>query len=298
MSIETKKLGLKLSSLEDDGTFTGLLSAYGNVDGGNDVVEPGAYTKTILESGGRLVMCWQHDQKDPIGAFTMTDTPEGLVVKGQLNLDDAVPSARRAYSMMKFLHGVGLKMGLSIGYEVIKREFKNGLRYLKELRLREGSLVTTPMNDLTWVTDVKGGGQAKDFSSSLEAIQLWSTKYQLIQALEESLMEVFYSETDAAKAIEGVDTILDQFSATYKEWIRKPLLLQMWGMKEAPAFKAGRSISAASRAQIEAAISNLQALLGEASTSPDEAAKSTGAADSAEPEVLHSVAELLNNFKF
>lgn len=301
MATEKKQMQLKISSLTEDGTFLGRLSAYGNVDGRNDIVEPGAYTKTISELKGKLVMCWQHDQKEPIGVMTLADSSDGLDVKGQLNLDADVPTARRAYATMKFLQQNGLKMGLSIGYEVIKREFKDGIRHLKELRLREGSLVTIPMNDLTWVTDVKSGAvEGKDFASTLEAIQLWGAKYQLVQALEESLSQVFYVETDAAAAVAAVDTILDQFADTYKEWVRKPLLLQMWGMK-GDELKAGRVLSASSRSQIEAAISNLQALL-EAGTSEPEAAKHGAATVSAEPGItLHSaqqIAERLSNFTF
>jgi hypothetical protein len=46
-------------------------------------------------------------------------------------------------------------LGLSIGYDVIQREFKNGIRYLKELKLWEWSLVTIPCNELATPTGVK-----------------------------------------------------------------------------------------------------------------------------------------------
>ena len=61
---------------------------------------------------------------------------------------------------------------------------------------------------------------------------------------------------------------------------------------EAENYRAG--IQAIPRAQIEAAVQSLQALLEGTS---EEAAKSR-AADSAEPDSVHSVIELLNNFKF
>lgn len=269
--MEHKKFGLKVSSLKEDGTFSGILSAYGNIDAGGDVVMPGAYTKTIQESGGKCVMCWQHDQKDPIGVLFLKDTGENLEVEGKFNLAEDVPTARRGYSMMKFLDEHGLKMGLSIGYEIVRREIKDGVRYLKEIRLMEGSPVTTPMNELCVVTSVKSIDGAKDFSSSLEAIQLWSSKYHLLRALEESLDDALYSGDDAAEVTASVQRSLDQFASTYMEWL--PKMLTLWGLKEIPQpdQKAGRSISSASRTKIEAAISKLQELLG--GTSADAAAK-------------------------
>lgn len=301
MNIETKNLELKLSALSEDGTFTGLLSAYGNIDEGGDVVERGAYTKTIQESRGKILMLWQHKQDEPIGAMQMFDTPEGLQVKGSLNLDDAVPTAKRAYSMMKFLSEHGLKMGMSIGFEAVKKEFKDGIRYLKEIKLLEGSLVTIPMNTLCRVGDVKSAGEFKDFNDSLEAIQLYSSKYQLLEALYNALdMILYYDNTDAAQKTADAATAIDQFKETYIEWL--PKLLSLWGVKDFPAVdaKAGRAISAANRKKIEEMISSLQALIAESGTS-EEAADDKGNEPppnkSAEPGAdLHSVVKLFAEF--
>ncbi|MGL5936982.1 MAG: HK97 family phage prohead protease, partial [Cetobacterium sp.] len=214
--IKQQRMVLSKANLTESGTFTGVLSAYGNVDYGNDVVEQGAYRKTIAENPS-IKMLWQHNPDEVIGVLSLKDSSEGLLVEGKLNLDDSVPRAKQAHSTMKFLQGHGLTMGLSIGYEVIKREVKDGIRYLKELRLREGSIVTEPMNQLCVVTDVKAADvEEKDFASTLEELRLWSSKYQLLHALEQSLNEVFYGETIAETAVASVDTIIDQFAETYK----------------------------------------------------------------------------------
>lgn len=302
--LKTQRMVLQKAALTQEGTFTGILSAYGNVDYGNDVVEPGAYRKTIAENPS-IKMLWQHDSDEVIGVLSLQDSPEGLKVEGKLNLDDSVPRAKQAYSTMKFLQEHGLTMGLSIGYEVIKREIKDGIRYLKELRLREGSIVTEPMNPLCMVTDVKAADSGeKDFASTLEEIRLWSTKYQLMDALESSLNDVFYGESNAETAISSVDTIIDQFAETFKQWVRNPTVLRMWGMKAAPSMKAGRTLSTASRAQIEQAITNLQALLTAAdaiTSSDDEAvdksAPEAAAKTSSEPDPLHSVLTLINQIR-
>jgi len=302
--LKTQAMVLQKAALTEDGTFTGILSAYGNVDYGNDVVEQGAYKKTLAENRS-IKMLWQHDPNEVIGVLSLQDSPDGLMVEGKLNLDDSVPRAKQAYSTMKFLASKGLTMGLSIGYEVIKREIKEGVRYLKELRLREGSIVTEPMNPLCMVTDVKAlDAGEKDFASTLEEIRLWSTKYQLIEALQESLNDVFYGETSAEAAVASIDTVIDQFAATYKQWARNPTVLRMWGMKAAPSIKAGRTLSTASRSQIEQAITNLQALLASADVSTpsedeaaDKSAPVVAAKTSSEPDPLHSVLQALNKIR-
>lgn len=306
MSITRQRMELKQATLTEAGTFTGILSAYGNIDQGNDVVEAGAYRKTIAENPS-VKMLWQHDQNEVIGVLALKDSADGLLVEGKLNLDDNVPRAKQAYSTMKFLKQHGLTMGLSIGYEVIKRELKDGVRYLKELRLREGSIVTEPMNQLCMVTDVKSAeGGEKDFASTLEEMRLWASKYQLIEALEMSLNEVFYSVDEADAAISSVDTIIDQFAETYKQWVRNPTLLKLWGMKALPDLKAGRVLSSSSRTQIKQAIANLQALLSvsESTTEASEAApkqEQEAATKTVKPETIHlakQIAERLNTFQF
>lgn len=301
MSIEEKNLELKLSSLGEDGTFDGLLSAYGNVDAGGDVVERGAYTKTLAESGGKIPICWAHNPADPIGGMLVKDSDSGLLVKGKLNLDENVPTARRAHSMMKFFQEFGLKMGLSIGYRTIRREFKDGNRHLKELQLVHGGIVTTPMNSECIVTNVKAAdGGAKDFVSSLEAIQLWATKYQMLQALGESLDMVFYGNSGRDEKIAEVKTIWAQANDAYMEWL--PKLLDLWGVKEFPQeAKAGRVVSAANRKRIEEVMSHLKALLDSDSTSEEDAGKS--APDAANKttapglQELHPVLQLISTFK-
>ena len=48
--------------------------------------------------------------------------------------------------------------GLSIGYKVIKKTWKDGIRHLREIRLFEASVVTFPMNPEAVVTGVKSSG--------------------------------------------------------------------------------------------------------------------------------------------
>lgn len=134
---------------ETDGTFTGLASVYGVKDLQGDVVMPGAFTKSIKARGTEVPILWQHDQEQPIGVGTITDSKDGLEIKGRLVLD--VAKAAEAYALLK----AAVIRGLSIGYDVVERKFKDGARQLQELTLYEVSVVTFPANEDALVDGVK-----------------------------------------------------------------------------------------------------------------------------------------------
>lgn len=146
---ERQAFSFELKESTDVGAFTGLVSVYGNVDQGNDRVMPGAFTKTLKERGSRVPVLWQHDVHEPIGSGDLVDTPDGLVIKGQIDLD--IPQGQRAYSGMR----KDYLRGMSFGYDVVKHGYKDGVRELKELKIYEASLVTFPMNEAAGITTVK-----------------------------------------------------------------------------------------------------------------------------------------------
>lgn len=61
-----------------------------------DVVMPGAFTKTLMESGGQVPLLWQHAADRPIGIARLKDSSSGLIVDGQIDMDTA--EGRRAHS--------------------------------------------------------------------------------------------------------------------------------------------------------------------------------------------------------
>jgi Escherichia/Staphylococcus phage prohead protease len=148
------KLRLKGSVDEATGSFKGVASVYGNVDLGGDVVDRGAFDKTLQE-GRTFPLLWQHMPNMPIGSVQITDSDLGLQVDGKLVLED--PQARIALAHLK----ARTIKGLSIGYDTIKDSIENGVRHLKELRLWEVSVVTFPMNEAAMVTSVKSIDDAR-----------------------------------------------------------------------------------------------------------------------------------------
>lgn len=156
------RMRMEIKEVSEDGVFEGLLSPYGNVDGGRDVVEPGAYAKTLKEHGNKVPMLWQHRHDIPIGILELEDRADGLWCKGRLEM--SLEKAREAYTCLKS----EIIKGLSIGYESVKDEVKDGIRRLKEIRLWEGSIVTFPMNELAQVTSVKTAFDILDSDDDFE----------------------------------------------------------------------------------------------------------------------------------
>lgn len=146
---------LKIQQLSDVGTFSGRLSVYDVIDQGGDVVMPGAFKKTLNDNRSTIPLLAHHDTRSfAIGVAKLRDTPSALEIsEARLNLDN--PQAQVAYSSLKFARENGLKVGLSIGYQVVKDEVKNGVRYLRELKLFEASLTQFPMNQECWVDGIK-----------------------------------------------------------------------------------------------------------------------------------------------
>lgn len=152
------------------GEFKGYGAIFANLDSHGDVIEPGAFKKSLSEwkSKGKLPsMKLMHGSALnpfgddlPIGKYTkMEEDSRGLYVEGKLSGLDT-DHGRRIHGLM--LDGV--LDGLSIGYQV--KAFVPGMgdevrRRLQHLNLREVSLVDDPSNDKARVTAVKAAVEIK-----------------------------------------------------------------------------------------------------------------------------------------
>lgn len=156
MAHKTLDFRFELKAPKEDGTFEGYGSVFNIVDGGDDIVLPGAFTESLAaqKAAGRLpAMLWQHRQSEPMGVYTsMEEDAIGLKVVGQLALKTA--RGAEAYELMK----MGALSGMSIGYMTRDDSWDRvtGVRSLKKVDLYEVSLVTFPMNDASRVSSVKG----------------------------------------------------------------------------------------------------------------------------------------------
>jgi uncharacterized protein len=156
MEIKYLDRPFEVKAVEETGTFEGYLSVFGNVDGGGDIVMPGAFTDSLAAwkaKGALPPVLWQHRTGEPIGAFLdMKQDSHGLFVKGQLLVAD-IARAREARALMK----ANAITGMSIGYTSVADsvDSQSGMRSIMKADLWEGSVVTFPMNGLAKVTAVK-----------------------------------------------------------------------------------------------------------------------------------------------
>jgi len=154
---ETKTFKFEIKEVAKDGTFEGYCAVFDQVDLGGDVIERGAFRKTIRDNKGVFPMTWYHNVRDPIGGAKLKEDEHGVFFKGSLNLD--VQSAREKYALMKQEEPGPVIKAMSFGFDVIKQEFdesgKKIVRRLKELKLYEISPVLFAMQPQAQITDVK-----------------------------------------------------------------------------------------------------------------------------------------------
>lgn len=173
---------------DSTGEVTAIVSVTGVEDRVQDIIEPGAYTKTLLQR--EPIGVWSHDDKTWVARADEArelfpgdpffSTPEfvaslngkswpkeagGLLVKARFNLD--TPHGKAAYSDVKFFEG---KSSWSIGYKVTKatRNPRSGVRSIKELDLYEFSPVMVGANQHAMTLSVKSLAQPVDPNATPE----------------------------------------------------------------------------------------------------------------------------------
>lgn len=143
----------ELKAVDDAGNFEGYAAVFNNVDLGDDVILPGAFTRVKATRGGKLKLALYHDLTRLVGAADYTQDDHGLLLKGRVNL--AVSYARDAYELMK----AEILDSMSIGFNTIKESFEERagrrVRIIKEAELWEASFVPFGMNPEAQILTVK-----------------------------------------------------------------------------------------------------------------------------------------------
>lgn len=148
--MEYKELQFKAKEVNlDEGTFTGYASTFGNVDLGGDVIEKGAFKKTLKESFGMVKVF--RDHMSLIGKpLEMKEDKEGLFVKGLIS------KTALGLETLELMRDGALD-ALSVGFNTVKAIFdkEKNIRYIKEVKLFEFSVVPWGMNPQAKITAVK-----------------------------------------------------------------------------------------------------------------------------------------------
>ncbi|MGI9572267.1 MAG: HK97 family phage prohead protease [Candidatus Actinomarinaceae bacterium] len=140
---------------DDEGSFEGYASIFGNKDLGNDVIKSGAFAESIKGRNPKNIkLLYQHKTDEPIGVIEQIEEDrKGLKIQGRLAM--GTQKGREVFELMK----MGALDSMSIGYRLsadgYKYDPKTRKRQIKKVDLMEISLVTFPMNPKAKVTKVK-----------------------------------------------------------------------------------------------------------------------------------------------
>jgi HK97 family phage prohead protease len=286
----------ELKSLTDEGLLEGYAAVFGNVDLGGDLIEPGAFTKTIQETGGKVPILWSHDREQPIGvSSTLEQDRKGLLVTGQLNMD--VQKGREARSLLQ----QGAFAGLSIGYKTIKPIYEAGVRHLKELALKEFSPVVFPMNPLAlasvkadgtvvWAPDASAEALRDELTEALNppgTFNYWVRDISRDQDL--ALVSSWTDDDEDAWVVPfTVDADGDVQVAPSSEWVAAE---QAWvaatDTPEKSAIAALRALDVKSSAARGRGITAIRALLDRTEPPPGTPDRDGAAKDELEPALSH-----------
>lgn len=147
----------------------GYASLFNVKDEGRDIVMPGAFTNSLRKRpAAQIRFFWEHDRKHPIGVIRSVRLDnKGLYFEGEIS-----PETMYGPSAVAMVEKKGVNV--SIGYKTLlashQEEGGEMYRQLKEVDLREISLVSLPMCDGTEVWRAPTTSMVAEKSADLNEI--------------------------------------------------------------------------------------------------------------------------------
>lgn len=276
----------------EEGRYKGYFAVFNNADDGGDVIEPGAFLKSIAETGpgsprNRIKVAYFHrsglTKELPmlVGAppEILSEDSHGLYAEGRLVL--GTQAGREVWELMK----AGALNEGSIGYQALaaRTRYEKGLRYLAEVKLWELSFVPFGMNPATDLQAVKSLAAVKalydsDYFDACDARELLSLLLSYLvqgrllagadpedlvnawtllgdaQGVLAGLVQTAVADADAGKALPALpERALDTFTLLCTE------------------LKSGRMLSAATAARVTTVRDHCQEALAHCQTLLDAA---------------------------
>ena len=149
----------EISDIDENlGIVKGYGSIFGNVDSDNDIIDKGAYRRTIKNNGKRVKYIYQHDITKPIGKMReLYEDDKGLGFVAEV---PKTTFGNEVLELMKY----GVIDENSVGIMPVKKDFNDdGVRVIKEVKLFEISAVTLASNEEAKILEVKGESQKIDY---------------------------------------------------------------------------------------------------------------------------------------
>jgi len=205
--MEYKSVIAKIGDVDVKGQrVAGWFSVFGNVDSDNDILMPGAFTKTIAERGpkgaNQIPHLLQHKWDQPLGKpIILEERPFGGYF--ETNIVDVT----YGIDTIK-LYAAGVYNEHSFGFETINsanstREGKD-VREITEVKLWEYSTVTFGANDLTRFEGFKSLNKSDKIEQIMERLELLSraiTDYRLSEQGKEFIHIGFMQLADLLKSL-------------------------------------------------------------------------------------------------
>lgn len=203
MKHEVKTMQFKVDAYnEEEGIFSGYGAVFDNVDSGGDIIEPGAFTKTLAEGWERVkILALHNDCWLPIGRpIELREDANGLFLSAKIS-DTSMGRD------IKVLLRDGVLNELSIGYDPIVFDYDgDGIRHLREVKLWEVSVVTWAMNPEAVITGYKSMQETAERARAITGDLLFDVKEgrKISNTRLKSLKDVSKSMKDAARTIDAV----------------------------------------------------------------------------------------------
>lgn len=198
---------------EETGVFEAIVSVFGNKDSYGDIVMPGAFTDTLAEwaaKGDPVPIYWSHQMSDPdfnIGyCLELKEVEKGLWVKGQLDLDDALPGSKapQVYRLMKGRRVTQFSFAYDIDEAGWVEADDDAWFELRKLSLHEVGPTPIGANQDTELLTVKAAGaQALELASHLKAGRTISAKNET--TLRKALDSLELSATQIKDVLAAID---------------------------------------------------------------------------------------------
>lgn len=159
-----KSFPLALKAADDEtGTFRALVSVFGVVDSYDEMIMPGAFTKSLERFGDDPIpILWNHqwgEMDAHLASAKGVETDEGLEIEAHFDMDD--PASVKAYRLLKSGRVKEFSIG---GFEPsggVRHAEKDGrdVWEIHEFELVEVSLVLRGANPETRLIDVKSAAE-------------------------------------------------------------------------------------------------------------------------------------------
>lgn len=159
-TIETKNFTVEVKA-SGDGIIEAYAAAFGNTDSYGDVIQKGAFIKTVSERKDKIKVLYNHDYYTqlPVGKpLTLSEDTYGLLTSTKMS---KTQMGQDIYT----LASEGALDSMSIGYSAVKAEYSDEATYrtsgawrtITEAKLFEYSFVPFPANESAVIIGIKSG---------------------------------------------------------------------------------------------------------------------------------------------